>query len=101
MSRDRVSRDRHVAGIFVAPIDGKIIHKEYINTQKVTNAPNLIIQSEPPASKVIIVDRKVQTDIYLFSGGTGASATPGKRIPRKKRKMKSLSMSPIILYINN
>ena len=37
---------------FVSPISLKNkLPKEYIKTQKVTNAPNLIIQSEPPATK--------------------------------------------------
>ena len=37
---------------FVPPIsEKKIIPKEYFQSQKVTNAPNLISQSEPPAPK--------------------------------------------------
>ena len=44
----------------MAPFSGKsIIPKEVINTQKVTNAPNLINQSDPPAPKVIMMDEKI------------------------------------------
>ena len=67
-----------------------------MKTQKVTNGPNLITQSESPAPKVIVVD-KLWTDISVNSGLTGetrASVTPEKRIPRKKRNIKSLAMSP-------
>ena len=48
-------------------------------TQKATNAPNLISQSEPPATKEIIVP-KMQTDLSILSGTTGSSITPEKRI---------------------
>ena len=34
---------------------------------------------------------KIQTDISVLSGATGASITPGKRIPGKKKNMKSLA----------
>ena len=54
------------------------IPKESINAQKVTNAPSLIRQSEPPAPKVIMVDNKIRTDVSLLSVGTGASVTPEK-----------------------
>ena len=58
----------------VAPISGKdIIPKKYINTQKVTNAQNLIIQSEPPAKKVIIMDNKMRTDVSLLYIETGVT----------------------------
>ena len=61
----------------MAPITEKnIISKESINTKKVTNAPNLISQSEPPAPKEIMVDKKIRTGISVLSGGTGASANP-------------------------
>ena len=43
-----------------------IISKIYIKTQKVTNATNLISQSEPSSPKVILADNKIQTDLYLF-----------------------------------
>ena len=61
-----------------------IIPKEYFQSQKVTDAPNLISQSEPPAPKEIMVNPKMQTDFYVLSVATGASETPEKRIPRKK-----------------
>ena len=39
----------------MAPIFGKItLPKEYIKTQKLTNVPNLITQSEAPAPKEIM-----------------------------------------------
>ena len=37
---------------------------------------------------------KIRTDLSVLYGVTGASVTPGKRIPRKKRNMKSLETSP-------
>ena len=50
----------------VAPVCGKITPpKEYIKTQKVTNGPNLITQSEAPVPELIVVD-KLQTDISLI-----------------------------------
>ena len=39
------------------------------------------------------MDNKIRTDVSLLSVGTGASATPGKNIRRKKKDMKSLAMS--------
>ena len=33
------------------------LHKEYINTQKVTNGPHFISQSEPLATKEIILNK--------------------------------------------
>ena len=63
----------------MAPIYGKKrIPKEYIKTQKVTNAPTLISQPEPQALKVIMVDNKIRTDVSLLSVGTGDSLTPGE-----------------------
>ena len=41
-----------------------------------------------------MVDRKIRTDISIFSEGTGASVTPDKFIPIKKRSMKSIAMLP-------
>ena len=41
-----------------------------------------------------MVDDKMQTDVYIFSGGTEASVTPEKCIPRKKRNMKLPAMLP-------
>ena len=54
----------------------------------------MISQSEPLAPKEIMVDRKIRTDVYILSIETGGSVTPEKRIPRKKKNMKSLAMSP-------
>ena len=51
------------------------LHKESIKTQKVTNAPKLISQSEAPSPKEIMVD-KIRSDISVLSGVTGASVTP-------------------------
>ena len=36
----------------------------------------------------------MQTDVFLLSVVTGASVTPVKHIPRKKRNMKSPAMLP-------
>ena len=81
----------------MAPICVEIIFpKESINTQKVTNGPNLITQSEASAPEVIVVD-KLWTDISVNSGLIGetrASVTPEKRIPRKKINIKSLATLP-------
>ena len=41
------------------------------------------------------MDNKIRTDVPIFSGGTGASVTPEKRIPRNKRNMKSSAISPL------
>ena len=41
-----------------------------------------------------MVEDKMQTYVSILSGVTGASVTPDKRIPRKKRNMKSPVMSP-------
>ena len=70
------------------------IPKEYINTQKVNNAQNLISQSEPPAPNIITVKTKMQTGVYLLSVGTLHSVTPEIFIPRKKRNTKSLAILP-------
>ena len=53
-----------------------IISKIYIKTQKVTNATNLISQSEPSSPKEILADNKIHTGPYFFSEGTGYSVTP-------------------------
>ena len=50
--------------------------KESINTQKITNAPNLISKLEPTAPKEIMVNTKIRTDVSVLSGITGASVTP-------------------------
>ena len=69
----------------MAPIFGEItLPKEYIKTQKLTNGPNLITQSEAPAPKEIMV----QTDEYVNYGLTGetrAIAT-SKNDPKKEKK---------------
>ena len=39
---------------------------------------------------------KLQTDLSVLSGATGASMTPEKRILRKKSDTKSLATSPPI-----
>ena len=52
----------------MAPICCKItLPKEYINTQKITNVPNLITQSEAPATEVIVAE-KLRTDISVNNG---------------------------------
>ena len=43
-----------------------------------------------------MVDNKIRTYVSIFSGGTGASVTPEKIIPRNKKNMKSLTTSPPI-----
>ena len=81
----------------MAQLCGEItLPKEFIKTQKVTNEPNLITQSEALSSKLIVVD-KIRTNISVNSGLTGetrASVTPGKKNLRKKRNKKSLAISP-------
>ena len=55
----------------MAPICGKItLPKEYIKTQKVTNGPNLITQSESPAPEVMVVETII-TDLSIKPGLTG------------------------------
>ena len=69
----------------MAPISGKsIISKEYIKTQKVTNTQNLISQSEPPATKLIVVDKEIRTDVSLLSIGIGDSVTPENAFQERK-----------------
>ena len=77
----------------MVPISGgKTLPKEPIKTQKVTNAPHLISQSKSPASKEIIVNPKIQTDVSVLSTvTTGAIITPETRIQRKKTNIKSLA----------
>ena len=56
----------------------------------------MITQSEAPAPEVIAVD-KLRTDLsvnYWLKRETISSVTPGKQIPRKKGKIKSLATSP-------
>ena len=61
----------------MTPISGgNIIPKEYIKIQKVTNAPNFISQSEPPAPKEIMVNPKMRTNISILLVATGACVTP-------------------------
>ena len=55
-----------------------MIPKEYMNQQKVTNATNLIGQSEPSATKLIIVHDKMRFAVSILSGRMGASVTPEK-----------------------
>ena len=50
----------------MAPIYRKYkIPKEYINTQKMTNAPNLNIQSEPSAPNKIMMEEKMRTGVCI------------------------------------
>ena len=81
----------------MAPIFGEItLPKESIKTQKVTNRPNFITKSEAPPPEVIVVD-KLRTDTsvnYGLIGETRAIVTSEKRIPRKKRNIKTLVTSP-------
>ena len=41
-----------------------------------------------------MADNKIRTDIYILSGGTGASVIPEKYNLRNKKNTKSLEMSP-------
>ena len=41
-----------------------------------------------------MVNPKIRTNVSIFSEATGASETPEKRIPRNKKNIKSLTMSP-------
>ena len=45
-----------------------------------------------------MVNAKIQTDVSILFVGTGASVTTEKRIPGKKRNMKSPAMSSPIKY---
>ena len=56
-----------------------IIHKGSINTQKVNNAPNLICQAEPPATKVVMVEDKMRTDASIFLGDSRYSNSSKKK----------------------
>ena len=67
--------------------------KEYIKTQKVANTPNSVSQLETSEPKEIMVNTKMRTDVSISPGGTGASVTPEKVIPRKKRNIKPPAMS--------
>ena len=79
----------------MAPTSEKnFIPKEYLQSRKVPNAPNLISQSEPPAPKEIMMNPKMRTDVSVLSVATGAIVFPEKHIPRKKNNMKSLAMLP-------
>ena len=40
-----------------------------------------------------MVEEKLRTDVYIFSGVTGASVTPEKCVPIKNINMKSLAIS--------
>ena len=62
-----------------------------IKAQTVTEAPNLISPSEPPAPKLKVVNPKIRTDATVLSTETtGAILIPENRIPRKKRNIKSI-----------
>ena len=83
---------------FLVPFDSTKLKRFWRNdslTEKATNAPHLISQSEPPEPKEIMVP-KMRTYLSVLSRATGASITPEKRIPRKKVKIKSLTISPPI-----
>ena len=64
----------------------------------------MITQSEAPAQEVIVVDTlwtNISVDsiltgetISVLTGETKANVTPEKRIPRNKRNIKSLAISP-------
>ena len=41
-----------------------------------------------------MVDGKIRTDVYILSGGMGASVTPEKRVPINKKNMKPSTLSP-------
>ena len=63
----QVIRKKETKEKFVAPICGKItLSKEFINTKKVINGPNFIIQSEAPASEVIVVNKHL-IDLFVHS----------------------------------
>ena len=77
--------------------------KESIKTKYVKNGPNLITKPESPAPEEILA-HKLRSDISDLSGETGetssgltgvtrASVAPEKRIPNKKKYIKSLAMS--------
>ena len=55
----QVIGERSKGNVFGTNLWKIIIPKESIKTQKVTNAPNLIVQSKTPAPKDIMVDKKI------------------------------------------
>ena len=78
---------------FVSPIPRRnTLPKESTKTEKLTNTPNFIIQSEPPAPKEMMME-EIRTDLSVLSGVIGASVTQEKSIPRKKSNMKPLTTS--------
>ena len=77
----------------MAPISRKIFTLKSIKTQKATNAPHLISQSEPLSSEEIMVP-KMQTDLSVYFLEKEAILPPETCIPRKKPKVKSLATSP-------
>ena len=60
--KKKEAKDKLVVPIY----ENKIIPKESINTQEVTNAPNLISQSEPSSQKEIMEEDKMITDVSIF-----------------------------------
>ena len=54
----------------------------------------MISKLEPSAPKEILVNAKMRTHVYIFSGGTWAGFTPEKLLSRNKRNMKSPAISP-------
>ena len=84
----RIQHNQVIRKISIREISGtnfwkNITPKESIKTQKATNAPNLISQSELPAPKEQMVDNKIRSDIYLLSVGTGASTKTRKTNTKK------------------
>ena len=63
----------------------------------------MISQSEAPAPEEIEVHKHVRDTSYLSAatgetclpGGTRVSVTPEKHIPKKKKNIKSLALSPL------
>ena len=53
-----------------------------------TNTSNFTSQLESSTPKEVLLKSKIPTDVSILSG-TGVSATPERRISRKKRNMKS------------
>ena len=69
----------------MAPIpEKKLIPNEYFQSQKVTNAPSFISQSEPPAPKERNTNTKIRTNISVLSVVAGASVTPGNASQERK-----------------
>ena len=88
---------------FIVPFD-----KELIKTKHEKQNPIMIYQSETPAPEEIVV-RKHQIDTVSYTSslssstgetgltrGTRVNATPEKRIPKKKKYIKSKYLSPFI-----